>query len=438
MRFRSHPDPLRLAISVENHSATDPGRKHSMSGFTFEDHSKYCTLRYTAELAEMEWSEVEKATLQVTELVHNASTESVLIDLTPLQQLPVGLLASLLRTWKGLDEKRRQFVVVTPSEHVAQELEQAGLTAFWKTAANLQDGYAALGVSAAPLASAPVTDSPANDPFTFEDLAGYCSVRMNPVLNSMNWSEVEAATTHIVQQIKDSKNNSVMVDLGSMKYINSGLVASLVRIWKTLKEQNGQFSLVSPDDDVTDVLKTAGLCKLWSVVTNREEAVYNLGASREAVAEVRERRLLTLVSVPCAAIALLALGLMYWTRSDRSGLNLQLTALLLSAAAIATGLISLLRDSGVRRVLSLVAVLVSIGVISTLWLKDSPNPIGQPRQPFLIKGQDVSDFDEDDAAIGIEGSAVSTAVGNDVDADDQSDTQQSTVEGNDPSRDKNQ
>ena len=69
-----------------------------------------------------------------------------------------------------------------------------------------------------------------------------------------------------------------------------------------MKERNGQFSIVSPNEQVTDVLKTAGLWKLWSVVEDREEAVYELGVSRAAIVEKRERRFLVFVAVPCSVI----------------------------------------------------------------------------------------------------------------------------------------
>jgi anti-anti-sigma factor len=327
----------------------------------------------------MDWPTLEEATRNITEELHNAKMDTVLIDLSLLQELPTGLFASLVRTWKGLDEKRRRFVVVTSHEGVRQALEQAGLTSLWQTTKSLSEGYAALGVSEQPVAVTAAPKTRTSDPMAFEDFKGYCSVQLNPELMSMNWADVEAATSQVIEKLKSSKNTSVMVDLGPMDYVNSGLIASLVRIWKTMKERNGQFSLVSPNDAVTDVLKTAGLWKLWSVVERREEAVYDLGASKAAIAENRERRLLTLVSVSCAAIAVLALSLMFWRRETDAAVNSQLAALLLAAAALTTGLIAIFKDSGARRLLAALAVIVAIAVLSTLWFKDSPISIGQQR-----------------------------------------------------------
>ena len=94
--------------------------------------------------------------------------------------------------------------------------------------------------------------------------------------------------------------------LSDLDYINSGLVASLVRIWKATRAKNGQFSVVSPNSMVVDVLKSAGIWKMWRVVASAEDAVHELGVSTAAQIEQRERRVLTSVAVPRAAVAVLA------------------------------------------------------------------------------------------------------------------------------------
>lgn len=372
-----------------------------MSGFTFEKHADHFLLRFRPEIAEIPWPELEAETNSVIKLIHDAAVPSVIVDLVELQQIPSGLVAALVRAWKGMDEQCRKFVVVSPHAGVREELQQTGLTSLWQLTDSLEAGYSALDVSDAVVrdsnpvsdtaaaaetaasetsAAAPVTkvtSDPAAQPFIFEEQRGYCSVRFNPVLMSMNWSDVETGTTQMVEKLQQTKINSVMVDLGAMDMINSGLIASLVRIWKTMQQKNGQFSLVCPNQMIVDVLKAAGLWKLWSVVDEREEAIYQLGASKVALVERRERRLLMLVAVFCALFSALALIPMFLKRTDVLGVNAQLTALLLAAAALATGLISILKDKGGHRLLSLLAVLTSIAVLSTLWFRGNPIAFGQ-------------------------------------------------------------
>ena len=144
----------------------------------------------------------------------------------------------------------------------------------------------------------------------------------------MQWADVEAATTDVIEKIEKSKHNSVLVDISEMEMINSGLVALLVRIWKTTQESHGQFSLVSPNEMVTGVLKSAGLWKLWSVVDDRDEGVYDLGVSKGAQVEQRERRILVMVAVPCAIMAVMALIPMLMNRVDVVGVNFQQLSLI--------------------------------------------------------------------------------------------------------------
>ena len=351
-----------------------------MSGFTFEKHSKHCTLRFTPAIAQMPWAEVEAVTGQVKKSIHEASTEFVLVDLSQLQKLPTGLVASLVRTWKELDEGRRRFVVVAPHTSVREELDQAGLSSLWKIVPSVADGHAALGVlgdtdvemSQIPLVETANPKSEPSEPFAFEEQKRYCSVTLSPMLMTMNWTDVQAATSEVIAKLEAAKKNSVMVDLSSMTMINSGIIASLVRIWKKMQERKWQFSVVSPNEVVSDVLKVAGLLKVWSVVDDREEAIYDLGASKVALVENRERRLLMLVAVLCAVFAGLALIPMFMNRTEVMGVNSQLTALLLAAAGLATGTISAIKDTGARRAISLLAVVISISVLSTVWFKGNP------------------------------------------------------------------
>ncbi|MEQ9409743.1 MAG: STAS domain-containing protein [Fuerstiella sp.] len=367
-----------------------------MSGFAFEKHSEYCTLRFTPDILEMTWTDLESATERVARLVRDAEADCVLVDLSRIDRLPSGLVASLVRLWKQLNENRRKLAVVSPRPGVQKELRQDGLTSLWKMCNTEPEALKALGVHAdSPIEVTPVpspaqTSSSATPATTqsssphasspqalvFEEQRRYCSITFYPVLMTMNWSDVEAATTDAIDRLKAAKTNSVMVDLGPLDMINSALVASLVRIWKTMQSSKGQFSLVSPNEMVTEVLKSAGLWKLWSVVDEREEAVYELGASEVALVETRERRLLMLVAVPCAIVAGLALIPMFMKQNNVMGVNAQLTALLLAAAGLTTGLISIVKDSGIRRLLSSIAVVISIAVLSTLWIKGSPITFG--------------------------------------------------------------
>lgn len=374
-----------------------------MSGYTFEKHTHYTTIRFTSELSEMKWEDVDKSTSKVTELVMESGMHSVLVDLSDLQTLPSGVVASLVKTWKGMNERQRRFYVVAPHQHVIDEIEQSGLAKLWNISRDLQSAYNGIGVTGQTdididriaAADEPAAAPISNEPFDLTEQHAYVAVALNPKLKEMDWQAVEQATSELISRIEASPKAGVMVDLSRMDYINSGLVASLVRIWKAAQQKKGQFSLVSPNEFVTEVLQSSGLWNLWTVVDSREEAVYELGASTAAKTEMRERRVLVMVSLPCAILASLATLLMLFNRDEIMGVNAQLMSLLLGAAALATGAISMLKDTGIRRQLSAVSVVLALLVLSTLWFKENPIAFGQvaPERNF-----DRDDDNEDSSS----------------------------------------
>ncbi len=352
-----------------------------MSGFVFEKHLQYCVLCFTPQLEAMTQHEVENAIAVVPGLVRGALTQAVLVDLSRLQRIPAGLLPSLVLAWKAMDGADRRFVVYATQPSIREELKQTGLDGLWTVVDSADASIKALQASddagdeidpATHLDkdNNALSNSP-DSPIRMQSQKRFHSVQFLPASMTMNWHDMETATNDVVRRLRESEHLSVMVDLSQMPMINSGLIASLVRIWKVMKERHGQFSLVSPNENVTEVLKTSGLWKLWSVVENREEAVYELGVSKAAIVERRERRFLILVAVPCSVIAVLAMIPMYLHQSEVLGLNAQLTALLFAAAAVTTGLIAVVKDSGIYRVVACIAVVLGILVLSSLAFEGS-------------------------------------------------------------------
>ncbi len=361
-----------------------------MSGFVFEKHSKYCVLSFTTALEAMSSNEVENATAVMSDLLHGARMSAVQIDMSRLKTIPGGLLPSLVRAWKALEGRDRRFVVFAPQQSIRDELKQNGLDRLWIVvdsedasikALNVFDdaGHKIVSNKLQPGGEGSLSRS-LDSPIRMQSQRRFHTVQFLPSGMTKGWDEVEAATNDVIRRLRESEHLSVMADLSQMPMINSGLIASLVRIWKATKERNGQFTLVSPNQNVTEVLRTAGLWKLWSVVNDREEAVYELGVSKAAIVERRERRFLMLVAAPCAVIAVLALVAMFLNRSQVMGVNAQLTALLFAAAAVATGIISVFKDSGWHRVISSIAVVAGIAVLSSLGFEGSPVAFGKHRE----------------------------------------------------------
>lgn len=374
-----------------------------MSGFSFENHSSYCHLEFTDELLNMPWEQIEGATNRVLGLIQKSNIGSVVVIAPTLTRLPDGLLASLLRIWKSLDSRTRNLIFVTESDAVKESLQISGLLEHWRIMPSRAAALAFLkledtgeldlvkpGEKPSKNLSTDIKQSVSTEPFPFEAHKRYNGIQCDPLLSKLSWADLEAAVSAAISSFELAAAPNLLLDLSRLTYINSGVVAGLVRLWKATQKRQGQFSVVSPHEDVTSVLKTSGLARVWTITDTREEAAYALGVSESALVEKRERTLLVSVSVPFSIVAALALIPMFLKRETVLGVNSQLAALLLGSAALTTGLIALIKEDGIRRKLSAGAVLMSIMVLSTLVFRGNPISIFRSLQDFVPKQEKAS------------------------------------------------
>lgn len=348
-----------------------------MSVCVFERHSDFFILRFTPEILSVSRAHLQAVVEGADQLLREGGALRAVVDLSRLTVLTdefVSVLETFLRSSLDPGAAKVSFVIASPNDSVTDRLNATQIPEVARTVDSLEDAFAIFGVKQSP---EPVVEMisvqiPSQQPFEFIPHRRHVDVRLNPILNTMDWEQVTEATADLLKKLESAETPHVSVDLSRMEIVNSGLVASLVQIWKATKAAKGEFAVVSPNEFVTGVLKTAGLLRLWSVVETPSEAVYELGVSTAAAAERRERLLLTYVCAGCAALALLATLLMFTDRSTMWGVNSQLTALLLSSAAIATGLISFLKDSGFKKKLAMGSVVAGFLVLSTLWFKENP------------------------------------------------------------------
>jgi len=390
-----------------------------MSGFSFENHSSYCHLEFTNELLNMPWEQIEGATNRVLELIQKSNIGSVVVIAPTLTRLPDGLLASLLRIWKSLDSRTRNLIFVTESDAVKESLQISGLLEHWRIMPSRAAALAFLkledtgeldlvkpgerpskslstnikqseSTNIKQSESTNIKQSESTEPFPFEAHKRYNAIQCDPLLSKLSWADLEAAVSAAISNFELAAAPNLLLDLSRLKYINSGVVAGLVRLWKSTQKRQGQFSVVSPHEDVTSVLKTSGLARVWTITDTREEAAYSLGVSESALVEKRERTLLVAVSVPFSIVAALALIPMFLKRETVLGVNSQLAALLLGSAALTTGLIALIKEDGIRRKLSAGAVLLSIMVLSTLVFRGNPISVFRSLRDFAPKQEKAS------------------------------------------------
>jgi anti-anti-sigma factor len=351
----------------------------------------------------MPWEQIEGATSRVLELIQKSNIGSVVVIAPTLTRLPDGLLASLLRIWKSLDSRTRNLIFVTESDAVKESLQISGLLEHWRIMPSRAAALAFLkledtgeldlvktGEKPSKSLSTEMKQSVSTEPFPFEAHKRYNAIQCDPLLSKLSWADLEAAVSAAISNFELAAAPNLLLDLSRLTYINSGVVAGLVRLWKATQKRQGQFSVVSPHEDVTLVLKTSGLARVWTITDTREEAAYSLGVSESALVEKRERTLLVSVSVPFSIVAALALIPMFLKRETVLGVNSQLAALLLGSAALTTGLIALIKEDGIRRKLAAGAVLLSIMVLSTLAFRGNPISVFRSLRDFAPKQEKAS------------------------------------------------
>lgn len=106
---------------------------------------------------------------------------------------------------------------------------------------------------------------------------GRTVVRLLPFLNEIPWPEIEKVGSEILRAIDPMRRPAVLVDLCPLNYMSSASVALVVRIFKAVKERDGQMVVANADPLVLELLRTAGLDKIWQIVASPDEGLQRLG-----------------------------------------------------------------------------------------------------------------------------------------------------------------
>jgi anti-anti-sigma factor len=119
--------------------------------------------------------------------------------------------------------------------------------------------------------------------YRFEQSDGCLIITLLPELNDKQWADIEKVGTEIVDRLSTAQSPRFIVDLTLLSYMGSAMVALIVRLYKAVNGRNGQMVVVNQHELVFEVLKLAGLTKLWTIVENRDKAYAALGVKRRSV-----------------------------------------------------------------------------------------------------------------------------------------------------------
>ncbi len=115
-------------------------------------------------------------------------------------------------------------------------------------------------------------------PYQLNVYRSHIEVTMNPPIAEGTWSEIEKLGDEVTQETQQRKSPNCLVDLSSLNYMGSSLVALLVRIWKDVKRSNGEMVVVARHPLVRETISLAGLDKIWTIYSEHDGACEAIGA----------------------------------------------------------------------------------------------------------------------------------------------------------------
>jgi anti-anti-sigma factor len=222
-------------------------------------------------------------------------------------------------------------------------------------------------------------------PYRFEQFDGYAVITFYPQLNDSQWADIERVGSELLERLKSYEPPKFTVDLSNLNYMGSAMVALIVRLWKSVKDRKkGRMVIINQHDMIFEVLKLAGLHKVWTIVRTRDEGVRELGVSGGrgvgAVGPAGEGNVLfTIAGIVAIAGAAAGLALLLSRSGILSARAAQLVVVLFAAVGLIAGMLSALKDSGWRQKLGIGVVAASVLLVLAGILTVPPG--GPPATP---------------------------------------------------------
>jgi anti-anti-sigma factor len=188
-----------------------------------------------------------------------------------------------------------------------------------------------------------------------------------PELNDKQWADIEKVGTELVDRLSNAQSPRFIVDLTPLSYMGSAMVALIVRLYKTANGRGGQMVVVNQHELVHEVLKLAGLTKLWTIVDNRDKAFAALGVKRRSASAEGSAReggnAVLLAGIIGTVGAILGLGLQF----SSQGLVPRKVAVFIEFAFAALGMVVgtmiLVNQTGTRRNIGIALLVICLLVV---------------------------------------------------------------------------
>jgi anti-anti-sigma factor len=182
-------------------------------------------------------------------------------------------------------------------------------------------------------------------------------ITLLPELNDKQWSEIDKVGSDLVERLAITKSPRFLVDLTPLSYMGSAMVALIVRLYKSVNTRGGKMVVVNQHELVYEVLKLAGLAKLWTIVESREKGYAALGVSGRPAAVAGESvasgagggNALLVAGIIGTIGAVIGLALQFSPNPPLPLKYAQLVEFAFAALGMITGAMMLVNHTGARR-----------------------------------------------------------------------------------------
>lgn len=210
-------------------------------------------------------------------------------------------------------------------------------------------------------------------PYEFDTSKSYATVAFNPSLGDCRWGDIEKVGNEIKERLVTLDRPVFLLDLTRLEFMGSSVVALIVKLWKSVQEKEGDMVVVNRSSMIGEVLEIAGLTRVWKIVGTHEEADVMLGGDSFTPASPMAIFFLAVLGWVAAAGALLFVVAPKKQLLQLDPQTAKTLALTCGGVAIIAGLVAVIRDRGVWRLLGVLLVIVAAGVTIAEALGRVPN-----------------------------------------------------------------
>lgn len=211
--------------------------------------------------------------------------------------------------------------------------------------------------------------TPATEGYRLEVARSHAVLRLEPSMGNAAWGDIDRVGREVLASVDGQKKPAWLIDLSGLEYMGSALVALVVRVWKAVQAAGGKSVVVCGQGMPQEVLRLAGLDKVWTITPTYEEGLKRLGISAASASPTPTAEQPAVPGFPLLGVfaligAVVAAGVLAALLTNQPIQRDAVVAGLFGGGGVAAvlGLISLIRERSWGRIVGLLSALAGIAV----------------------------------------------------------------------------